>query len=400
MLLALSENTLIAPKKNTTGICPLCSGVVISKCGEINIHHWAHKQKEECDSWSEPETYWHKSWKEAFPIENREVVMEKDGKRHFADIYTDSEVVIELQNSSISSQTILQRESFYGSRLLWIINGSKYRSRISFWSNEKIREIKERKNIQDLYSEISLSDDNINEFLATSKEFNFNWSYPIRSWRNSKRPVFLDIDEDYILWFYEGIGTNYGSFKVYSKKIFFEKYLGDYEKYKEINKRENLYNYKSIVDALENLAWSYKPEFTSYSYPPRTSLKINDNMSKKTVLNKVRPNELIIPNGNGRGVFFLFCYDIEDRNILSLFIDYAKSISIRNNILPLISYDEEKSIYTVSDKWVLDYIASIPLNENDTIRLSNHYSNYLNSNIIREVNKVEDEYQFTLLVKG
>ena len=53
---------------------------------------------------------------------NTEVRICKDEKWHIADIYTNSEVVIELQYSSIDKQTIRAREAFYGERMLWLLN--------------------------------------------------------------------------------------------------------------------------------------------------------------------------------------------------------------------------------------------------------------------------------------
>src|SRR5690606_384153 len=125
-------------------------------------HHWAHKKKEGCDSWSEPETHWHKSWKESFPIENREVVIEKYDKKHFADLYTCDDIIIELQNSSISSEMIKEREEFYGKKLLWVLNGGRFRDHIRIRKNKRIEEILFNKNPEYSYREITLSDENIN----------------------------------------------------------------------------------------------------------------------------------------------------------------------------------------------------------------------------------------------
>jgi competence CoiA-like predicted nuclease len=107
---------------------------VIAKCGQINVWHWAHKQAD-CDPWYEPESQWHREIKNWFSEDCQEVVMEN----HRADIWTgDDRPVIELQNSSISSSEIIEREQFYGKYirsypgcLIWIINGEKFEDNFS-----------------------------------------------------------------------------------------------------------------------------------------------------------------------------------------------------------------------------------------------------------------------------
>lgn len=373
MLLALLNKKLIPPTKNEIAKCPLCNLKVVAKCGEINIHHWAHKKTEGCDSWSEPETYWHKSWKESFPVENREVVIEKYAKKHFADIYTNNQVVIELQNSSISSEIIREREIFYGKRLLWVINAGKYRSHISISINEEMKKIISQINPKSFYYKIYLCNDNINKFLETSNEFTFKWKYPIRSWKNSKRPVFLDINEDYLLWFYQGIGTDYGKFKVYPKHKFFKKYKGDYTKYQELNETENLFDFAELVKIIEDLMWDYDKEFTTYDYPPYPSLKVYDKLSKKTHLQKVRKKELLIPNGNNKGLFFLFCLNLNNPKRIGLYFGQAIDKNIRKSVLEVL-YDNK-----LSNTWKVDYISSIPLNNKDIKNLLKSITNHINS---------------------
>lgn len=370
MLLAHFENRSIPPTKNIIAKCPLCSSKVIAKCGEINIHHWAHNKNEGCDSWSEPETYWHKSWKESFPIHNREVVIEKFGKKHFADLYTDEKIVIELQNSSISSETIKEREEFYGQRLLWVINGGRFRDHISIYKNERINEILLEKDPNYPYSEITLSHENINDFLQTSNQFTFSWRYPIRSWVKSRRPIFLDINEDYMLRFIKGIGTSYGTFKVYAKHRFFEKYKGDYSKYQKSNNQGRLINYKDFVKTTKDKFFWFDGEFKTYSYPPYLSLKVHNNLTKKTCLNRARWKELIIPNGNSKGIYFLFCVNIKDPDIIGLYGQNAQNMTIRNSILQIIEKDDINSFYHINSTWKIDYIASIPFNKSDMEYLS------------------------------
>jgi|GEM_PF-751246 len=123
MLYAIRDNEKIEPSPRAKGLCPYCERIVRARCGEIYTWHWAHTKAESCEGWWEPESEWHRQWKKLFPKDNVEVVIVKNGIKHIADILTDGGVVIELQNSSIQSTVIKRRESFYGERMLWVING-------------------------------------------------------------------------------------------------------------------------------------------------------------------------------------------------------------------------------------------------------------------------------------
>lgn len=43
------------------------------KMRSIRLHHWAHRSTTLCDRWFEPETEWHRSWKNEFPVELQEI---------------------------------------------------------------------------------------------------------------------------------------------------------------------------------------------------------------------------------------------------------------------------------------------------------------------------------------
>lgn len=127
MLKAIDENNKrISPESGKTGFCQLCKQKVRAYCGEINIDHWRHIKIQNCDSWSEGETEWHREWKKEFPDDWQEVIIEKDNEIHIADILTSNNLVLELQNSSISSTTIKIREKFYG-KMIWLINANKFK---------------------------------------------------------------------------------------------------------------------------------------------------------------------------------------------------------------------------------------------------------------------------------
>ena len=119
------------PTPGAVGKCETCDHLMISKCGEIKLWHWAHKGKRHCDRWWEPETPWHRGWKNQFPAEWREVRQyDVAGECHVADVRTEHGLVIECQYSSISSAERIAREKFYGAngRMVWIVNLGRYKT--------------------------------------------------------------------------------------------------------------------------------------------------------------------------------------------------------------------------------------------------------------------------------
>lgn len=112
----------ITPAPGVTGAtCPVCSEPVIPKCGQVNSHHFSHLSTENCDPWHEHMTKWHMDWQNMFPENQREVIIDRGGVRHVADVLTSSGHVIEFQHSPISATEIDQRERFYGS-MVWVFD--------------------------------------------------------------------------------------------------------------------------------------------------------------------------------------------------------------------------------------------------------------------------------------
>ena len=99
---------------------------MIAKCGQHIVWHWAHKSRRNCDPWQEPETEWHRSWKDCFPADWQEVVHTDPmtGERHIADIKSLHGLVIEIQNSPIHLEELKSRERFY-KKMVWIVNGDR-----------------------------------------------------------------------------------------------------------------------------------------------------------------------------------------------------------------------------------------------------------------------------------
>ncbi|WP_431126197.1 hypothetical protein [Flagellimonas flava] len=134
MLRALNENNgSIHPTKGAMGYCPNCGKGVRAYCGEIYTHHWKHLELEHCDSWSEKESEWHRTWKKAFPLDWQEVIIKKWGEQHIADIRNPSGTVLELQHSSISSETIRIREEFYED-MIWLLDAQPFKHNFHIYS--------------------------------------------------------------------------------------------------------------------------------------------------------------------------------------------------------------------------------------------------------------------------
>lgn len=102
-------------------VCPSCNGEVVAKCGKIKVWHWAHLSVD-CDPWSEGMTEWHIGWQNEFPEECREVVIQRNGEIHRADIMLPDGTVIEFQHSPISQDEIAKREEFYGEKMAWMFD--------------------------------------------------------------------------------------------------------------------------------------------------------------------------------------------------------------------------------------------------------------------------------------
>ena len=151
------------------GTCPACGHPCRPKCGKINVHHWAHHARADCDPWAEPMTEWHLGWQLAVPPERREVVMGP----HRADIVTASGGVVEIQHSSISADAITAREEFYGERMAWIFDATQ--------------------------AHITVSPMPLGSPRGLSAEVHFKWTNCRRSVAACRRPVFLDLGNGRVL---------------------------------------------------------------------------------------------------------------------------------------------------------------------------------------------------------
>ena len=139
MLTANINGNRSRPIPKVLGTCPFCNSEMIPRCGEVKVHHWAHKSKANCDHWWEPETDWHRNWKNEFPLRWQEQIFKDKttGERHIADIYTLAGLIVEVQHSHLEPVERRLREAFYRD-MLWIVDGSRLvgnRKKVSDWRN-------------------------------------------------------------------------------------------------------------------------------------------------------------------------------------------------------------------------------------------------------------------------
>lgn len=124
MKYALVDGDKTEATKGAAGICPSCGAELVAKCGEVRINHWAHKGNRMCDPWWENETEWHRQWKANFPADWQEVVhFSESDEKHIADVKTSEDWVLEFQHSFLKPEERRGREAFYGSKLIWIVDG-------------------------------------------------------------------------------------------------------------------------------------------------------------------------------------------------------------------------------------------------------------------------------------
>ena len=169
--------------------CPGCGAEVMSKFGSIIIPHWAHVSSADCDAWYEPITAWHLWWQNQFPEEWREVTITGDnGKQHRADILIPGWGVVEVQHSSISAETIREREQFYkqyAGNICWVVDGrdfmkKRFRDR-TLWIDSYQLDLPRNGVNHDIYND----DDFINLSIV-------KWLKPRKTWWSAEVPVLFD----------------------------------------------------------------------------------------------------------------------------------------------------------------------------------------------------------------
>ena len=104
--------------------CPDCNGEVIIKNGITNSSHFTHRMLNDCDTFTQDMSDWHKEWQKRFPLKNREVGLPQKRPIHRADVLAYG-FVIEFQHSKITRDEFNSRNEFYtslGKKVIWIFD--------------------------------------------------------------------------------------------------------------------------------------------------------------------------------------------------------------------------------------------------------------------------------------
>ena len=109
--------------------CQECGEKLVQRRGKIKAHHFAHYPNTKCvDLWHYDESDWHSEMESLFPKEFQEIVLEKDEKKHRADVLIkDRNLVIEFQKERLNSDEFKSRNEFFtsfGFRVLWVFDES------------------------------------------------------------------------------------------------------------------------------------------------------------------------------------------------------------------------------------------------------------------------------------
>lgn len=124
MMIACLGEERIKAVPGAKGTCQSCEKEVVARCGEVNVHHFAHRSKEACEASRYGMTEWHMGWLDSFPKECVEYRLKSGGKLHIADLVVMNrgrKTVIEFQRRLMPAEDMREREAF------WKRNGFDYR---------------------------------------------------------------------------------------------------------------------------------------------------------------------------------------------------------------------------------------------------------------------------------
>lgn len=228
MQFAMIDNSRIEAQPLLKGLCSCCSKPVIAKCGTRKIWHWAHRSKTECDNWWEPETEWHRTWKNNYHADWQEISLtdERTREKHIADVRAVHNLVIEFQHSNIDPQERTSRERFY-KNMVWVVDGTRLK-------RDYPRFLKEWRR------------DGISEVHQTDKEGIFEVWFPEfcfpEAWLKSSVPVIFD---------FQGDGTMIDSEGMRSKLYCLFPQVGRHARVAEISR-------KAFINATINGEWTLR----------------------------------------------------------------------------------------------------------------------------------------------
>jgi hypothetical protein len=130
-----------------------------------------------CDPWREPQTEWHRAWKDHFPENWQEIIhRSEDGEKHIADVKTDFGVVLEFQHSPLRRDEREARENFYRN-MVWVVNG--------------LRRMRDRPRFFASLTPVSIVKEKPLTYSVRSNE-----DALLRAWGESRKPVFFDFGDN------------------------------------------------------------------------------------------------------------------------------------------------------------------------------------------------------------
>jgi competence CoiA-like predicted nuclease len=202
----------IKPAPKIAGFCPSCGSSLIPKCGQILCWHWSHKTLD-CDPWYEPESEWHRNWKNLFPDDWQEVTI----GNHRADVKTPHGVV-EFQASSISSTEVQEREDFYG-KMIWVVKADTFNLEARLSPNAKSFYYKslDPRPKQDSLFDLLIENQEERELILKKEETKrelwqakanaawtrswlrdpmYKWRWPRTTWGFAKKKIYLDLGDE------------------------------------------------------------------------------------------------------------------------------------------------------------------------------------------------------------
>jgi hypothetical protein len=188
MLVASKNGMRVRPSKTGERAgCPVCGAEVVSRCGEINVWHWAHRAIAGCDPWIEAETEWHSNWKSLVPENWIEIVIEKDGRRRCADIRLPNGRVVKLQRAPLSPEEIRDYERFFGD-MVWIFDVRESRESLDAYGLPRLD--LRKKDMSSMAKQLHGVKDTPTNYRT------FRWKHPRKHIAFVTKPVFLDIGEN------------------------------------------------------------------------------------------------------------------------------------------------------------------------------------------------------------
>lgn len=127
----------IAERHLHSYVCEGCGMRLIPKKGTQQIHHFAHASNVDCDPWSQSMTAWHIAGQDVMATlgARLEVPCDKGNVTHRADaVFDRHNTVVELQHSSMSLETFIERNEFYLRRfdnLVWLFDARGFADRLT-----------------------------------------------------------------------------------------------------------------------------------------------------------------------------------------------------------------------------------------------------------------------------